>query len=172
MQGWRMDMVRCTSCWAAGGFVLQTFRVPAVSQAATLFVQPSPASLAPLSCLPLKGPNLLDNSFRASPAVANLLLQEDAHAIELDLQSDGKPKASMFGVFDGHGGKEVARFTAMHIVSFDCRPVRSRQLHCRRATADVAAMLPPVPTTWSRPASGLVMPSALKPHMRPCAAAS
>eukprot|EP00891_Asterochloris_glomerata_P008906 jgi/Astpho2/8906/Aster-08257 len=40
---------------------------------------------------------------------------EDAHAIELDLQSDGKPKASMFGVFDGHGGKEVARFTAMHI---------------------------------------------------------
>ena len=92
--------------------------------------------------------------WQTTASVANLLLQEDAHAIELDLQSNGKPKASMFGVFDGHGGKEVARFTAMHIVSCALGPVHR---HRRCVSAAVAATLPPVPSTSSMQARGLVM---------------
>lgn len=40
--------------------------------------------------------------------------QEDAHAIDLSL--DGKETA-LFGVFDGHAGKEVAAYCANHLVS-------------------------------------------------------
>lgn len=39
---------------------------------------------------------------------------EDAHAVHLDI--DGKHTA-LFGVFDGHAGKEVAAYCARHIVS-------------------------------------------------------
>jgi protein phosphatase 1G len=38
---------------------------------------------------------------------------EDAHIIALDVA--GSPTCGLFGVFDGHGGKEVAKFTANHI---------------------------------------------------------
>ena len=43
-------------------------------------------------------------------------LQEDAHAAVLDLE-DGNSKAALFAVLDGHGGAEVARFAAKHLVS-------------------------------------------------------
>ena len=43
---------------------------------------------------------------------------EDAHLCNMDI-GDG---ISVFGVFDGHGGHEVAVFTAKHFV-------RSRTLH-------------------------------------------
>ncbi|CAD7703798.1 unnamed protein product [Ostreobium quekettii] len=39
---------------------------------------------------------------------------EDAHLAALDIQ--GHPSMCMFGVFDGHGGKEVAKFVALHLV--------------------------------------------------------
>lgn len=50
-----------------------------------------------------------------------VLLQEDAHSIVLQLDgSDGggqaDPTVGLFGVFDGHGGKEVAKFVANHLV--------------------------------------------------------
>jgi len=35
---------------------------------------------------------------------------EDSHIAEEIITGDGK-KAMLFGVFDGHGGKEVAMFT-------------------------------------------------------------
>ena len=43
-------------------------------------------------------------------------LQEDAHAAVLDLE-EGNSKAALFAVLDGHGGAEVARFAAKHLVS-------------------------------------------------------
>lgn len=39
---------------------------------------------------------------------------EDAHAVDLNI--DDKHTA-LFGVFDGHAGKEVAAYCARHIVS-------------------------------------------------------
>jgi serine/threonine protein phosphatase PrpC len=38
------------------------------------------------------------------------IVQEDAHVAVLDL--DGKEDAAFFGIFDGHGGPQVARFCA------------------------------------------------------------
>ncbi len=40
--------------------------------------------------------------------------QEDAHATVLQLEADGR--TAMFGVFDGHGGKQVAKYVAQHLV--------------------------------------------------------
>ena len=42
--------------------------------------------------------------------------QEDAHAAVLDLP-EGGPRSALFAVLDGHGGAEVARFVAAHVVS-------------------------------------------------------
>ncbi|KAL4514291.1 hypothetical protein Ndes2526A_g04006 [Nannochloris sp. 'desiccata'] len=47
---------------------------------------------------------------------------EDAHMVVLDMEGHDKdhqsrPRTSLFGVFDGHGGKEVAKFAAAHIPS-------------------------------------------------------
>jgi hypothetical protein len=40
--------------------------------------------------------------------------QEDAHATVLQLEADGR--TALFGVFDGHGGKQVAKYVAQHLV--------------------------------------------------------
>lgn len=40
--------------------------------------------------------------------------QEDAHAVDLNLDDQ---HTALFGVFDGHAGKEVAAFCARHVVS-------------------------------------------------------
>lgn len=47
-------------------------------------------------------------------ACACVVAQEDAHSVVLEME--GAPKTGFFGVFDGHGGKEVARFTALYLV--------------------------------------------------------
>jgi serine/threonine protein phosphatase PrpC len=43
---------------------------------------------------------------------------EDAHAVHLSLDNQ---HTALFGVFDGHAGKEVAAYCATHIVSHDTR---------------------------------------------------
>ena len=40
---------------------------------------------------------------------------EDAHVVNLDVDDAKKGQVALFGVFDGHGGKEVAKFCAAHI---------------------------------------------------------
>ncbi len=45
-----------------------------------------------------------------------IFAQEDAHSIFLEMEDASK--TGFFGVFDGHGGKEVARFVALYLVSF------------------------------------------------------
>jgi hypothetical protein len=40
---------------------------------------------------------------------------EDAHIVNLDVDDTKKGQVALFGVFDGHGGKEVAKFCAKHI---------------------------------------------------------
>ena len=45
---------------------------------------------------------------------------EDAHVAITDIplsKEDGKSDAKVFGVFDGHGGPEVARFCGLYLVS-------------------------------------------------------
>ena len=47
--------------------------------------------------------------------------QEDAHTTILDVSDSGKESGvGLFGVFDGHGGKAVAKFVAKHMVLFQC----------------------------------------------------
>lgn len=43
------------------------------------------------------------------------LLQEDAHLIEPAVDNDNS--VGVFAVFDGHGGKEVAAFAAIYMVT-------------------------------------------------------
>ncbi len=45
---------------------------------------------------------------------AAVLVQEDAHSAVLDV--DSTSRTGFFAVFDGHGGKEVAKFCASHLV--------------------------------------------------------
>ena len=40
-------------------------------------------------------------------------LQEDAHVATLNF--DGREDVAFFGVYDGHGGAQVAKFCAMHM---------------------------------------------------------
>ena len=40
--------------------------------------------------------------------------QEDAHAVALNVENE--PTTGFFAVFDGHGGKEVAKFAALYMV--------------------------------------------------------
>lgn len=41
---------------------------------------------------------------------------EDAHVVNLEMEKSGdESKIALFGVFDGHGGKEVAKFCAVHL---------------------------------------------------------
>lgn len=65
-------------------------------------------------CNPLGLPDAACHLTCNSPWLA-VLLQEDAHAAILDLP-DGSSKGALFAVLDGHGGAEVARFVANHLV--------------------------------------------------------
>lgn len=71
--------------------------------------------LATWSCLFRKCFEQKQNAASSNRPSCTCSLQEDAHAVSLDV--DGSTKTGFFGVFDGHGGKEVALFTAFHMVS-------------------------------------------------------
>lgn len=47
--------------------------------------------------------------------VYNYASQEDAHITKLELDSH---HTALFAVFDGHGGKAVAKYAAIHMVRF------------------------------------------------------
>ena len=54
------------------------------------------------------------------PFFPSVSLQEDAHMVVLDMSNHDaehttRPKTTLFGIFDGHGGKEVALFAAVHL---------------------------------------------------------
>jgi hypothetical protein len=73
---------------------------------------------------------------------------EDAHAVQLDI--DGKHTA-LFGVFDGHAGKEVAAYCARHIVS--PRVLLSSKLNSCRSSMSTLSLLAVMPHLYSsRPA--------------------
>jgi hypothetical protein len=74
-------------------------------------VRPLLCSAAPHP--PLHPPLLLPAPPRRVTAARGTPSQEDAHISELAL--DGTPTA-LFSVFDGHGGKAVAKFCAKHMV--------------------------------------------------------
>ena len=50
--------------------------------------------------------------FAASSMQGWRMNMEDAHIAQLDIDND----THIFGVFDGHGGKEVAIFVAKHFI--------------------------------------------------------
>ena len=96
MQGWRTDMV--------GG----------VGGGACVHGAPPPP---PPPCYPTSLRELAHasrHSLTQPPTIA--APQEDAHAAVLDLP-EGGPRSALFAVLDGHGGAEVARFVAAHVVS-------------------------------------------------------
>ena len=90
MQGWRTDMVR-------------RWRECACHQSLHPSLRGAISPLPPFTHPPLPLP---------SPPSS----QEDAHAAVLDLP-EGGPRSALFAVLDGHGGAEVARFVAAHVVS-------------------------------------------------------
>lgn len=74
-------------------------------------------------------------------AARSLHPQEDAHTAVLDL-NDGSSKAALFAVLDGHGGAEVARFVANHLVRSGRRCTRCLGASsCRALAAALAASL-------------------------------
>jgi hypothetical protein len=89
---------------------------------------------------------------------------EDAHVTETDVL--GEPDSAVFGVFDGHGGSEVARFCQTHLMGvlaadadFKARApptigcsVRARQLLLAPAPARGSCALDRAP----RPTDGCV----------------
>lgn len=93
MQGWRTDMVGCR--------VQQQLDVATAQRLAVV-----------TRLWPIRRP-IRRSLMACSPSAA----QEDAHAAVLQLE-EGKPgsKSALFAVLDGHGGAEVARFVANHLV--------------------------------------------------------
>lgn len=49
----------------------------------------------------------------STPNIYLPISQEDAHIALLDLNED---KMALFSIFDGHGGKAVAKFAAKYMV--------------------------------------------------------
>ena len=49
---------------------------------------------------------------------ADKSVRKDAHLSQLEFDTLAGDKVSLFGVFDGHGGAEVAQFTARHLPTF------------------------------------------------------
>ena len=59
---------------------------------------------------------------------------EDAHVTHLDVIEN---EVSVFGVFDGHGGSEVARFVEIHLVDELRKNENFKKGNYRQALIDV-----------------------------------
>lgn len=71
----------------------------------------------------------------------HVLSQEDAHATVLDVSDSGKASGvGLFGVFDGHGGKAVAKFVAKHMVCYRFQSAFSGFALCFKIEARVCML--------------------------------
>ena len=80
----------------------------------------------------------------------NALLQEDAHAVALGLAD--RDDAALFAIYDGHGGKEVAKFAAVHMVRGASDPL---DVQLSKRTAAAAAH-----NSWERRAYSIAYSTA------------
>ena len=107
MQGWRTEMVRS---------LLECKQACAVAATKATAATPKRVGAPQLSACGLAFGRLL--------STRNTMVQEDAHAVALDLAD--RDDAALFAIYDGHGGKEVAKFAAVHMVRalLNCRLCR------------------------------------------------
>jgi len=66
---------------------------------------------------------------------------EDAHVVDTDLKSEMIRNAKIFGVFDGHGGPEVARFCQLYMVSVLKQQTQLWSVSSENATEEIGPAL-------------------------------
>ncbi len=157
MQGWRTEMVRCLrECWRALG-VAATTTTPQRNEGVRVeYLRPCVCSAPDYD--DLAGASV---TFERLASTGNASAQEDAHAVALGLADRGD--AALFAIYDGHGGKEVAKFAAVHMVRAtpDLLDVQlSKYAAAPRNAQEPHTYL----MAWTRCLGGVAHRSVLTPH--------